>query len=59
MPDKGSFHPLVHHDGVIYKMYNEENKSAGLEFTYLSLYLFCQVELRQKDTVKCHQDHQK
>ena len=31
---------LVHHDGVIYKYYNEENKSGGLEFTYLTLYLF-------------------
>ena len=50
---------LVHHDGLIYRVYNEENKSAGLEFTYLTLYLFCRVELRQKDAVKCHQDHQK
>ena len=50
---------LVHHDGLIYKMYNEENKLGGLEFTYLTLYRFCQVELRPKDAVKRHQDHQK
>ena len=49
----------VHHDGLIYKIYNAENKSGGLELTYLSLYLFCQVELRKKDAVKRHQDHQK
>ena len=50
---------LVHHDILIYKMYNEDNKSGGLEITYLTLYLFPQVELRQKDAVKHHQDHQK
>ena len=30
---------LVHHDGLIYKVYNEENTQGGLEFTYLTLYL--------------------
>ena len=50
--------PSVHHDGLIYEIYNEENKSGGLEFTYLSFYLFCQVELRRKDAVKRHQDRQ-
>ena len=50
---------LVHHDGLIYKIYNEEKKSGRLEFTYLTLYLFCQVELRQKYAVKRHQDHQR
>ena len=50
---------LVHHNGLSYKICNEENKLGGLKFTYLTLYLFCQVELRQKDAVKRHQDHQK
>ena len=50
---------LVHHDSLIHKLYNEENKSGGLEFTYLTLYLFCQVEFRQKNAVKQHQHHQK
>ena len=45
---------MVHNDGLIYKIFNEENKSGGLEFTYLTLYPFCEVELRQKDTVKRH-----
>ena len=50
---------FVHHEGLIYKIYNEENKSGGHELTYLTLYLFRPVELRQKDAVKRHQDHQK
>ena len=50
---------LIHHDGLIFKIYNEEIKSGGLEFTYLTLYLFFQMELRQEDAVKSHQDHQK
>ena len=50
---------LVHHDGLIYEIVNEENKSGGLEFTYLTLYLFWQVERRQKNAVKRHQGHQK
>ena len=50
---------LVHHHGLIYNIHNEENKSAGLEFIYLTLYLSCQVELRQKDAGKRHQDDQK
>ena len=50
---------LVHHDGLIYKVYNEKNKSGGLQYSCLTLYLFCQVELRRKDAVKGHQDHQK
>ena len=49
---------LVHHDGLIYKIYNQASKSGRLEFTYLTLYLFCQVELRQNDAVKRHQDPQ-
>ena len=53
------FDASVPHDGLIYKTYTEENKSGGLEFTYPTLYLFCQLEHRQKDAVKCHQDHQK
>ena len=51
--------PLVHHDGLTYKIYNKENTSRGLEFTYLTLYLFCEVELRHNNAVKRHQDHQK
>ena len=50
---------LIHHNGLIYEIYNEENKSGGLEFTYLTLYLFCQAEIRQKDAVKRNQDFQK
>ena len=50
---------LVHHEGLIYNIYHENNKSGGLEFTYLTLYLYCQVQLRQKDAVKRHQDNQK
>ena len=50
---------LVHHDGVIDKLYNEQNKSGRLEFTYLTLYLLYQVKLRQKDAFMRHQDHQK
>ena len=50
---------FVDHDGLIYKIYNEEKNSGGLEFTYLTLYPFCQVERRQKDAVKHHRDHQK
>ena len=50
---------LVNHIGVIDKLCNEQNKSGRLEITYLTLYLLCQVELRQKDACKRHQDHQK
>ena len=50
---------LAHHDNLVYKIYNEKNRSGGLEFTYLTLYLFCQVERRQKDAVKRHQDREK
>ena len=50
---------LVHRDGLIYTISNEDNKSGGLEITYPPLYLFCQVELRQRDAVKHNQDHQK
>ena len=50
---------LVHHDRLIYKICNEENKSGGLEFTNLTLYFFRHVELRQKAAVKCCHDHQK
>ena len=50
---------LVHDDSLIHNIYDEENKSGGLEFTYPTLYLLCQVELRQRWAVKRHQDHQK
>ena len=50
---------LVHNDDLIYKIHNEENRSGGLQFTFLTFYLFCQGELRQEDAVKQHQDHQK
>ena len=50
---------LVGHDGIIYKINNEENKSGELELTYLTLHLFCQFEVRQRDAVKRHQDHPK
>ena len=43
----------------MYRIYNEENNSGGVEFTYLPLYLFRQAELRQKYAVKHHQDHRK
>ena len=50
---------LIDHDGLIHKIYHDENKSGGLEFTYPTLYLFCHLELRQKDAVKRHHNNQK